>query len=658
MPPQVSRAGDGSSQVIKQTPDGVENKSSSIEKKPTEEKNSKSIRASQDPKVEAKVVQGQKNHATEQKSQQNVNAQIMQRNLQKQLPAEKIGNATPPDPTGLKPGESISAKSVSKQDGIHFEFQRPVTKEQAAAIIFQKGQVPDGAKLVQGAGNSWIVQTPNDINARQNTVRHFNSHQETVITPPRMPTDQTFPEPHVFYTWVGGQPKTGSGSQRLDLKNDMGFTVKNNYQLDEGQRATGTLGHAGTGYEVAFEKPMTKDQVMEKIFDKQKISQGEVRLIPMTPEPSMLWKVEVIGTDALTAFKAKPLQAFTDAAIHGKHSLPAGTPAGVRQHIENQTVPQNAVKHPPDVYVWEQDGHMMYVKTNNKGKDGYYDVQFTKMPDDKQGQIWLNYYMKEKGMEPREAWKNFWNDTVEVTRMQIGMINGAVRAPHVMRIGTPRSSFGDGPSSPRSTPHVTTGRNIPKGSNVDVDIPLNNMSGRSPKNTIADPAPPPKPAPKPNPSGTSHVAEPNISGNRAGKPAETTTTVKSSKSNKSSYEVEEPHTNQKKDLHEEDNVAQSKKAKTSKTDRSSSKPAAETDAELKGLNDELKDLKDIAGDHVAGGKNLGRDLPISTIKQRLKKLAEKGDADAGRLLKDIEEVQEKLQKRARELGLLPPLPQK
>ena len=84
---------------------------------------------------------------------------------------------------------------------------------------------------------------------------------------------------------------------------------------------------------------------------------------------------------------------------------------------------------------------MVYVKTDNKGKDGYYEPEITKMPGDQQGKTWLRYYMKEHGMAPREAWKEFWKDTVEVARMQIGMISGAARMPHYIRVGPPKSSF-------------------------------------------------------------------------------------------------------------------------------------------------------------------------------------------------------------------------
>jgi hypothetical protein len=92
----------------------------------------------------------------------------------------------------------------------------------------------------------------------------------------------------------------------------------------------------------------------------------------------------------------------------------------IRAYIENQAIPSSAVKlskpskDGKDVYVWEQDGYMMYVKTNNKGKDGYYEAEPpTKMPTEKQGQQWMRQYVKEKGMTPDQAWQTFWKDEVE-----------------------------------------------------------------------------------------------------------------------------------------------------------------------------------------------------------------------------------------------------
>lgn len=402
----------------------------------------------QDPKAAAKSAESSKQNAAERRYERNLSGQAVKNNLQKQVPA----GAPATDATGLAPGQSISAKVTRGREGIHFEFQRPVTKEQAAAIIFQGGKVPKDAQLVAGPKNTWTVKLPSGAESQQNVVNHFNSHKETITTPPRQKTDVTFPDPIEMHTWIGGIHNKSTGPQRKDLNNDMGFKITNLYRLDEGQRQPRTLGMNGYGYEIVFDKVMTKDEVMKKLFDEEKISEGEVRLTPGYIPPTSQWKVEVIGTDAATAFNRKAFPAFGDAAVYGKESLPTDTPAGVRNRIDNHTVPNDAVKHPPDVYVWEQDGYMMYVKTNNKGKDGYYEPQITKMPTDDQGQIWLRYYMKEQGKAPRQAWQQFWKDTVDEVRMKIGMISGAVRAPQVLKVGTPKSSFGDAPApTPRTT---------------------------------------------------------------------------------------------------------------------------------------------------------------------------------------------------------------
>lgn len=415
-----------------------------------------------DSKSAGKYDQASKQNAADRKLDQQRGGQAVRDNLQKKLPV-----AAPPA-DGLKPGESISAKVTETGDITKpvvertFDFSRPVTKQQAAAIIFQNGQVPKGAELVQGTGNKWIVKFPNNLDARHNIARHYNSHTETVVNPPRKPTDATFPESELTMTWVGGAPKTSNiGPPRRDLNNDMGFKISNHYTLDEGQRKMESLGKKGAGYEVSFEKPMTKDEVMKKLFDQSKISHGEVRLLPQGPEPTTRWKVEVIGEDAASAFKRDSGRAFQDANVYGKQSLPTGTPDGVRKHIENRSVPKDAVKHPPDAYVWEQDGYMMYVKTNGKGKDGYYEPQFTKMPTDKEGAIALRYYMKDKGMPPRKAWQEFWKDTVEITKMKIGMI-GRSRVPRMPNVGTPKSP--PVPSSPNKgpgTPVPQPGNTIP-----------------------------------------------------------------------------------------------------------------------------------------------------------------------------------------------------
>lgn len=471
MPPQIEKAGAGGGTVVHQAPPGVEG----IQPRETERKPAEVGKAPEDPKAAARAAQGSKGHATEQRSQRDLQAQVVQNNLHKQVQAaQNPQTAQPVDPTGLKKGEKISARVTTKSDGFHFQFDRSITKEQAGSIIFQDGKVPQHARL-EGSGKDWTVKTPNSAEARQNTVSKFNKREETIKIPERRPTDVYQPDPEVTNTWTGGELKTaGPGSpareQRLDLKNDMGFTIKNHYELDQGQRHREKLGLPGMGYEVGFEKPMTKAQVMDKLFDKEKVNKGgEIRLIPKSKEPASEWKVELIGVDAAGAFKTDPGhafskagRAFSDANVYGKQSLPSDTPPGIRAHLENRTIPPHAekLKQPgkdgKDVYVWEQDGYMMYVKTNNKGKDGYYEAEApTKMPNDKSGQIWMRHYVKERGMAPREAWQSFWQDAKEIAMMEVGMVSGAVRPVS----GSAHVPTGSGRTG--RTMRATQGRPIP-----------------------------------------------------------------------------------------------------------------------------------------------------------------------------------------------------
>ena len=114
------------------------------------------------------------------------------------------------DATGLKPGEPISAKLTKKEDitkpqaEMTFDFSKQITKDQAAAILFQGGKVPDGATLTQGKGNQWTVQYRNNIYAKEDVVTHMNSHTESVLTRSKLPGEMFYPERDVTFSWVGG----------------------------------------------------------------------------------------------------------------------------------------------------------------------------------------------------------------------------------------------------------------------------------------------------------------------------------------------------------------------------------------------------------------------------------------------------------------------
>ena len=273
---------------------------------------------------------------------------------------------------------------------------------------------------------------------------------------------------------------------------------------------------------------------------------------------------------------------------------------------------------------------MVYVKQGADGRNE--DFQVTKMPTDQQGALWMRYYMKEKGMAPSEAWQTFWKDTKEIVAGQVGMLSGASKMPRMPRAMSRPSTN----TSPRLSGSGSSRSNITSSPTKQPSVAAN------------APSTPKKPTTDIGKASTPHAPAP-AAGSKAGKTGETSTAVKS---NKSSYEVNDSGANQKKDL-QETKTDQSKSTKTSKANRPPGSTAAEADPVLRGLDKRSKDLKDIAGDHVAGGKNLGRDLPISVIKERLKGLAEKGDQNAARLLREIENVQKRQQERARELGLIP-----
>lgn len=181
---------------------------------------SQQLRPQDDPLGAAKMQHGLMQNASEYKSQGNLRGQYMREELSKRMaegagkPALLQGEATAQaaqakGPAGLKPGEPISARVTQDKEGFHFEFQRPVTKEQAAAIIFQDGKVPKEAKLVPGKGNTWTVQMPRDAVASLDVATHFNAHRTQNIPVVYNPIAPSIPDPGQIYTWIGDA--TGKG---------------------------------------------------------------------------------------------------------------------------------------------------------------------------------------------------------------------------------------------------------------------------------------------------------------------------------------------------------------------------------------------------------------------------------------------------------------
>jgi len=464
----------------------------------------------------------------------------------KTAPAATRDPTLSPEATGLKPGEPISAKVTTKVDigspkaAMTFDFSKQVTKDQAAAIIFQDGKVPEGATLTQGQGNQWTVEYRNDIYVKQDVESHLNSHTETVTTRNKMPGEMFFPKPDLTFSWVGGAKAystTAIEPPRRDLKNDMGFVITKRYPLDEGQSPDTNfrnLVQKGPGYEVAFDKPKTAAEVKETFFEKG-VRDDQVRVIPVGKEPTATWQVQML--DVQTPLKMPAARAIVDSNVHAKESIPPGLPAGIKAHLENQTVPPNAKRFEPDVYVWEQDGHIVRVETNGKkGEGGYYKYEETKLPgpedkdsshkyevmkyldpNNKDFNDTMRHFMLEQGLPVHEAWQEFnryW-DQVNQTKagiagaMQGGasaiprMIGGGGRAPRSAWEepnsargpgGGPRTPVGGGPGSPGGGPRPsnTIVESPPPPPKPPGGNPGN--GGPTPSNTIVE-SPPPQPKP-------------------------------------------------------------------------------------------------------------------------------------------------------------------
>ena len=434
------------------------------------------------------------------------------------------------DATGLKPGEQISAKLTTKQDitkpqaEMTFDFSKKVTKDQAAAILFQRGKVPDGATLTEGKGNQWAVQYRNNIYAKEDVVTHMNSHTETVSTRSKMPGEMFYPEPDITFSWVGGAKAfstTKAEPPRRDLKNDMGFVINKRYPLDEGQSPHMNLRRMvqpGPGYEVAFDKPKTADQVKDTFFEKG-VRDDQVRLIPVGKEPTATWQVQML--DGFAELKTPAAKALQDSNVYAKEAIAPGLPDGIKAHLQNQTVPANAKRFGSDVYVWEQEGHIVRVETNGKkGDAGYYKYEETKLhPTDKAGNDTMRWLMLEKGLPVRTAWQEFIKHWDQMNAGMLSMVGGAGRfMPRYMGGGIePRSAWQE-PIGARSSrgnggpeagsPGSGGGAGGPKPSNTIVESPppppnIGNPSGGGPKpsNTIVEsPPPPPAPFTGPNPA--------------------------------------------------------------------------------------------------------------------------------------------------------------
>jgi hypothetical protein len=297
----------------------------------------------------------------------------------------------------------------------------------------------------------------------------------------------------------------------------------------------------GPGYEVVFDKPKTADQVKDTFFEKG-VRDDQVRVIPVGQEPTAIWQVQML--DGFAELKMPAAKALQDSNVYAKEAIAPGLPDGVKAHIQNQTVPSDAKRFAPDVYVWEQEGHIVRVETNGKkGDAGYYKYEETKLhPTDQQGNNTMRWFMLEQGLPVRTAWQEYIKHWDQIHIGMLGMVGAAGRfMPRYMGGGGgPRSAWqepigsrsrgnsGPGASSPGSggpkpsntivespppppKPYVgNPGNGGPKPSNTIVESPppppkpyIGNPGngGPKPSNTIVEsPPPPPKPFTEPNPA--------------------------------------------------------------------------------------------------------------------------------------------------------------
>jgi uncharacterized membrane protein YgcG len=332
-------------------------------------------------------------------------------------------------------------KFNSSQPGrIELDFGRPMTKDQAADVILYGGDVPDDVKFTQGPGpNGWTLQwdgptKPKSLDSRQR------------------PIDGVVEQGGVGVWTFKPYPIAGK-TQRKDLKNEFGFKITRHYALDEGQSPDKLVRQykvgEGHGYELAFDKPVTKDQVMEKLFDKATLSNaiaGAVQLKAVPYEPATIWQVHIIGVDAMAAIKPGIDVAISDASVYAPESIAPDIPTGVRTHIENKTYPKDAKHHNPNVYVWEQEGYIVRVETDGKGKSGFYKHEATKLDHaDEASKITMRYFMIEEGLPSREAWQEFIKHWDWIHQQMLMALAGALssgklpgRAPSVKPSVRPR----------------------------------------------------------------------------------------------------------------------------------------------------------------------------------------------------------------------------
>ena len=215
--------------------------------------------------------------------------------------------------------------------------------------------------------------------------------------------------------------------------------------------------------------------------------------------------------DGFAELKTPAAKALQDSNVYAKEAIAPGLPDGIKAHLQNQTVPADAKRIAPDVFVWEQEGHIVRVETNGKkGDAGYYKYEETKLhPTDKAGNDTMRWLMLEQGLPVRKAWQEYIKHWDQINAGMLSMVGGAGRfMPRYMGGGIePRSAWQEpiGARSSRGNGGPGAGNpggSVPKPSNTIVKSPpppptppISKPGGGGPKpsNTIVSRPPAPKP---------------------------------------------------------------------------------------------------------------------------------------------------------------------
>jgi hypothetical protein len=370
----------------------------------------------------------------------------------RKMAAPVAANPAPAQPQVAPPaGKDLPKKAKVIKLGatkVQYDFGRPITREQAAKVLFVDGKVPSQAKLTQGPGdNSWTLSA-DDLDSWQETLNKMRGRKET-ITPGKQnstPGHWNPPDPDDVTDEWSDEPSKPSPPKRRDLDNKLGFKIVKHYKLDPG-KSPAKLQHvigggAGEGFELRFDKEVTSDEVMKALFASHKFQDGDVQLQSLTSkEPSTLWEAHIIGIAAIDSLKREASDAIGDANQNAAEDIPPDVPNGMRDYFEKKAVPSNAIKHGANVYTWEQEGYLAYVVSDGKG---HYDPEATAIqPGEYDDGRTIRYFILKKGLAPGDAWKAYSKHWEELHRMMILALIGFYGAAPTGVAGLSEAEFGE-----------------------------------------------------------------------------------------------------------------------------------------------------------------------------------------------------------------------